>query len=69
MESRLLTRLTASSIVVDSIRSEMLPTYGDVIKFLLPMYEMDEIVAKTYNDVFSFRLGSALSEEAHFRVL
>lgn len=48
------TRLAGSSMALDSKRSEILRTYGDVMNSLPRSLAKDEVIAKAYNDVTSF---------------
>lgn len=54
-ESLLLTRLTKSSMAVDSRQSKMFRAFGDVVHFLLQTCAADEVIAISYNEVANFR--------------
>lgn len=56
-------------MTVDSKRSEMLRTYGDVVNFLLQKYATDEVIAEAYNDVVNFRQSSATTKKTYSRML
>lgn len=64
VESLLLILRTGSLMAVDFKQSEVLRTYEGVVKLLLRTFATDDVTAKVYSDVFSFRQSPAMTEEA-----